>query len=145
MNYQTVPVSAALCVHSTGDESDSRSGSEDCYDCPEVQDPAALLAVDDFLSRFDPRRGRSRYFHVATGANTVLHGDDRSVAFTVEQALELVEQIGVDFRRKRFPLGFEFLPAAIPALLIWFRDRPVAARCCPSLPARFYRPLRVRL
>jgi hypothetical protein len=39
----------------------------------------------------------------------MLHGDDRSVAFTVEQALELVEQIGVDFRRKRFPLGFEFL------------------------------------
>ena len=76
---------------------------------PEVQDSAALLAVDDFLSRFNARCGRSRYFHVAAGTNTVLHGDDCSVAFTVEQALELVEQIGVDFRRKRFPLSFEFL------------------------------------
>ena len=38
----------------------------------------------------------------------MLHGDDRSVAFTVEQPLELVEQIGVDFRRKRFPLICQF-------------------------------------
>ena len=38
----------------------------------------------------------------------MLHGDDRSVAFTVEQALELVEQIGVDFGRKRFPLICQF-------------------------------------
>jgi hypothetical protein len=67
-----------------------------------------LLAVDDFLSRFDPRRGRSRYFHVAAGANTVLDGDDRSVAFTVEQALELVEHVGVDFRCKRFSLVCQF-------------------------------------
>jgi len=75
----------------------------------EEQDPAALLATDDFLSRFHARRGRSRYFHVATGTNTVLDGDDRSVAFTVKQALELIEQIRVDLGSKRFPFGFELL------------------------------------
>jgi len=68
-----------------------------------------LIAADDFLSSFDARRSRSRYFHVAAGTNTVLYGDDRRVAFTVEQALELIEQVSVDFRRKRFPLCFEFL------------------------------------
>ena len=31
---------------------------------------------------------------MAAGTNTVLHGDDRSVAFTIEEAFELVEQIG---------------------------------------------------
>jgi hypothetical protein len=74
----------------------------------EVQDPTALFAADDFLPRFDPRCGGSRNFHMATGANTVLHCDDRGIAFAIEQALELVEHIGVDFRRKCFPLICQF-------------------------------------
>jgi hypothetical protein len=67
-----------------------------------------LLAANNFLSRFHPCRGGSRNFHVAAGANTVLHCDDCSVAFAMEEALELVEHISVDFRRKRFPLICQF-------------------------------------
>ena len=88
--------------------SDSRFAANRLQRC-EVQDPAALLAGNDLLPRFHARRGRSRYFHVAAGANTMLDGDDGRVTFTVEHALELIEQIGVDFGRKRFPLGFKFL------------------------------------
>jgi hypothetical protein len=73
----------------------------------EVQNPTALLAVNDLFARFHARRGRGGHFHVAAGANTVLHSDDRSVAFAIEQALELVEHIVVDLRSKRCPLGFE--------------------------------------
>jgi hypothetical protein len=50
-----------------------------------------LLAADDFFAGFDSCCGRSRYFHVAAGANAVLDGDDRSVTFAVEETLELVE------------------------------------------------------
>jgi hypothetical protein len=65
-----------------------------------------LLAANDFFSGFDSCRGRGRYFHVAACANAVLDSDDRSVAFAVEETLELVKQIGVNLRRKRFPLIF---------------------------------------
>ena len=76
---------------------------------PRYKNPTALLAADDFFSRFDLRCCGSRYFHVAAGANTMLHRDDRRVAFAVEQALELVEQIRIDFCRKLFPLLRQFL------------------------------------
>ena len=39
----------------------------------------------------------------------MLHRDYRRVAFAVEEAFELVEQIGVDFGGKRFSLFFELL------------------------------------
>ena len=61
-----------------------------------VENPAALFAVDDFFTGFGVHDSRRRHFHVATGANIVLERDDRRIAFALKQALESIEQIFVD-------------------------------------------------
>src|SRR4051812_33462392 len=65
-----------------------------------VQDPAALFAVDDFFSRFDCFYRRGGQLHVATGADTVLHRDDRGVTLAFKQTLEAAEQVLVQLAGK---------------------------------------------
>ena len=64
---------------------------------PFVQNSAAIFAAYDFFSRFDLRRGGRRHFHVATGTNAVLDGNDSRIALAFEETFEAGKQILIDF------------------------------------------------
>jgi hypothetical protein len=74
-----------------------------------VENPAALFAVDDFFAGFGVHDSRRRHFHVATGANIVLERDNRRIAFALKKALEPIEQIFVDLRGQLRALVRQFL------------------------------------
>ena len=62
-----------------------------------VQDPAAVLATDDFLSSFRSMRGLRGHLHMTAGANFVFQRNDHGVAFALEKTFEAAQQIFVDF------------------------------------------------
>src|SRR6266487_3007989 len=62
-----------------------------------VQDPPAVLAIDDFLSRFRSMRGLRGHLHMTASANFVLQRNDHRVAFALEKTFEAAQQIFIDF------------------------------------------------
>ena len=62
-----------------------------------VQDPPAVLAIDDFLSRFRTMRGLRGHLHMTASANFVFQRNDYRIPLALEKTFETVQQIFVDF------------------------------------------------
>ena len=82
-----------------------------------VQNPAALLTIDDFPPQFRLVYGGRGIFHMAAHTNLVLHRHDRSAVFAGEQSLVPGKQVWVDGSRQRFPLGSGFTKPSLQCLL----------------------------
>src|SRR5437667_12479886 len=61
-----------------------------------VQNPSAVFAAHDFLSRSYAHRGGRSHFHVTTGADFVFERHDNSVPLAREKTLETTQQIFLD-------------------------------------------------
>src|SRR5689334_6993833 len=79
----------------------------------DIQNPAALLAVDDLFPRLGIFHRGDRQFHVTTGADPMFDRNDCGVAFAREQSLETVEQIFVHFFGEFFSFLRELLKPRI--------------------------------
>ncbi len=109
-----------------------------------VQNPAALLTVDDFPRQFRLVYGGRGIFHMATHTNLVLHRYDRSAIFTGEQSLVPGKQVWVNGGRQRFALGSGFAKPSLQCLLFLGQRGQLLFRLEQLLPAPSGQSLHLR-